>query len=404
MTTRGKKIAYLCVATHMGGAEQSTLDLITRIEEQSLGWYRPWVILPQEDGPLVDRLRQHDVPISVLPMPKGVFGMSQSRPVRSLLMGALFWPAVRTYLAKLHQLVEREAPALVHSNGIKCHALSGRLSKSVPVLWHLRDILSSGAARTVLRRIRSRTPVHVIANSYATAVAFDTSNENPDVVHNGIDSEQFIPGRDPMFRERFGVGLDVPIIGIVGVLQRGKGISGFIDMVALLREDGVDARYVVVGDEIYDTGRDEGIRAELEARVEALGLEGVLHFVGFQSDTVRVMQGLDMLVSASTQPESFGRVVVEAMACGVPVAASALGGVLEIVEDRTNGRLFPPGDASAMARAVRSLLEDDELRKSCVANGRHRVAQRFSIRSYVAGVVRTYDRLLGVGHGALAVR
>jgi glycosyltransferase involved in cell wall biosynthesis len=394
---QSRTIAYYCVATHMGGAEQSTLDLITRIEAQTLGWYRPWVILPQDDGPLVDRLRDHDVPISVLPMPQGFFGMSRERPVRSLLMGALTWPAMRSYLAKLQLLVEREAPSLVHTTGIKCHALSVRLSKSVPVLWHLRDILSGGPARTILRRARSRSSVHVIANSYATALAFDTSNENPDVVYNGIDPERFVPGRGRMFRDALAVGPEVPILGIVGVLERGKGVSEFLDMAALLAEDGIDARYVVVGDQIYDTGRDAGFRAELEAQVEDLDLGGVVHFAGFQNDTVRVMQSLDLLVSASTKPESFGRVVVEAMACGVPVAASALGGVLEIIDDRVTGRLFPPGDASAMARAVRSLLTDDVLREACVINGRTRVEERFSSRNYVAGVVRTYDRILTGG-------
>ena len=116
----------------------------------------------------------------------------------------------------------------------------------------------------------------------------------------------------------------------------------------------------MVGDEIYDTGRDHGLKAELEAKATDLGLDDVLAFVGYDADTVGVMQGLDVLVSASTHPESFGRVVVEAMASGVAVAASALGGVLEIVEDQVTGRLFPPGDAPAMARTVRGLLADPE--------------------------------------------
>lgn len=379
----------------MGGAERSTLDLITRVAAQSLGWYTPWVIVPSDEGPFVDRLRDDGVPFSVLPMPKGIFGMSRARPVRSLLRGALSWPAMRAYLGKLHGLVAEHAPVLIHTNGIKCHALSAGMSNSVPVLWHLRDILAGGPVRTILRRAATRDRVHVLANSYATALAFDSAEPSPVVVYNGIDLTRFVPGRNPGYRERFGVGPEVPVIGIVGVLQRGKGVAEFLEMAALLGKEGVDARYVVVGDEIYDTGRDAGIRRELEARTAALGIADVVQFVGFQQDTVGVMQSLDLLVSASTQPESFGRVVVEAMACGVPVAASAIGGVLEIIDDRITGRLFAPGDASAMARAVRSLLDDDELRRACVTNGRERVALRFSIRNYVAGVVRAYDRIIG---------
>ena len=79
-----RKIAYYCVATHMGGAERSLLDLITRVEAQSAGWYRPFVILPQAEGPLVDAIEERGVPHAVLPMPRGFFGMSRARPVRSL--------------------------------------------------------------------------------------------------------------------------------------------------------------------------------------------------------------------------------------------------------------------------------------------------------------------------------
>ena len=144
----------------------------------------------------------------------------------------------------------------------------------------------------------------------------------------------------------------------------------------------------------YDTGRDAGLRDELEALAEELDLGDHVLFTGYEADNRRVMQGLDLLVSAATAPESFGRVLVEAQACGVPVVASAQGGSLEIVEDRITGRLFRPRDAEAMAvRAVRSVIEDSTMREACIAAARESVEARFTVGSYVAGVVRTYDRI-----------
>ena len=133
-------------------------------------------------------------------MPRGFFGLSRARPVRSLFMGAVNWPAVRSYIKKLERLVADEAPALIHTTGIKCHLLSGRLTRLAPVLWHLRDILAGGATRTMLQRAWGRTPVHLLANSHATAFAFDARIQNPNVVYNGIDTDHFVPGRDPWLR------------------------------------------------------------------------------------------------------------------------------------------------------------------------------------------------------------
>src|SRR5690606_40022677 len=103
----------------------------------------------------------------------------------------------------------------------------------------------------------------------------------------------------------------------VGVIQRGKGLDDFLEMALRLHRAGHDARYVVVGDEIYDTGRDRGYRARLEQRVRDAGMGDLVHFAGFEQDSIGVMQALDLLVSASTRPESFGRVLIEAMACRV---------------------------------------------------------------------------------------
>ncbi|MCA8957547.1 MAG: glycosyltransferase [Planctomycetes bacterium] len=393
-SARYREIAYYCVATHLGGAERSLLDLVTRVGEHTRGWYRPWLILPKADGPLVDAVRAAGLSHTVLPMPSALLSLSRARPLRALVVSAVAWPMLRAYLARLRRLLDERQPALLHTTGIKCHVLSTRLGRRTPLLWHLRDIMPNDATRALLRRYAVHPFVHVLSNSYATANAFQPDAEHPSVVSNGIDTEVFTPGDGSAFRAEAGAPPGVPLIGALGVLQRGKGIDSFLQMAAEVLRGGLDARFAVVGDEIYDTGRDRGLRRELEDLAERLGLADRVHFAGFRRDSVQVLRGLDVLVSASTHPESFGRVLVEAMACGVPVAASAIGGSLEIVTDRDSGRLFPPGDVPAMARAVTELCTDPELRAGCIARGRERVLRLYDVERYVAGVVRAYDRVL----------
>ena len=126
----------------------------------------------------------------------------------------------------------------------------------------------------------------------------------------------------------------------MGVLARWKGQLDFVRAAARLIAEGSQDHFVIVGDEIYDTSGESGFGAELRAQVKDLRLESKIHFTGFMADIPEVMNGLDILVHASTLPEPFGRVVIEGYACETPVIASRAGGILEIAEDGRSALLF----------------------------------------------------------------
>ena len=392
-----RKIAYYCASTRLGAAERGLIDLVGSLREQTLGWYRPWFILPRAEGPLVDRLVELELPHTILPMPKGLVGVNRQGPVRSLLTGALAWPALRGYMTRLEALVEDREPALIHSTGLRCHLLAARLGSGVPVLWHLSDYVGDEPARVLLRRLRKGARVHAITGSYALALALDPAEENPVVVFSGVDPNRFKPGSDPVFRSRFDVGEEVPIIGVVGLPRRGMGLRHFLEMAARLPRHDIDARFVVLPDEQDELSVDDEALFQLEKMATELGIGSLVEFVDGQEDEARALQGLDLLVSPATNPNSSGRIVVEALACAVPVVASAIGGVLDIVEDRVCGRLVPPEDVDTLTRAVAEMIEDEELRSGCVAAGRARAIERFGVDRFVGSVVRAYDRILGPG-------
>lgn len=390
-------ICFYAVASHLGGAERSLLELLRGLSLN--GRYEPWVVLPGP-GPLASELERIGVRTDVLEMPKRFLRLSRDTPLASLGAGALSVPEMALYLTKLAALLRSRKPSLIHTNAIKCHALAALVAPvaGVPALWHLRDIVRPGPTLSVLRALRSApgARIRLVANSAATARSFEgggASDPIP-VVHNGLDPEVFFPKRNRALNGRLGVSADLPVVGIVGVLARWKGQLEFLRMASLLVKAGSPASFAVIGGEIYDTSGGKGYEAELKEEARRLGISDRVLFTGFLKDPVEAVNGLDVLVHASLKPEPFGRVIVEGLACGVPVVASADGGVLEIVEDGKTALLVRPGDIEGMAGAVSQVLEDPSLREKLVSSGRERFLSSFTREAYVRGIEELYSRLL----------
>ncbi len=391
-------VGYYSVATHLGGGERSLLELIRGYgDSQSGAAFRPWVILPRAEGPLVEALEKLGVELDVLPIPESFFKLSRGgAPLSAFQLGLRSVPGMSIYLARLGRLLRARAPALLHTNALKCHALGAVVSPAlrIPLLWHYRDILSEGATLWTLRVLRRASGAHVVANSRATAEAFAPGDSRVAVIHNGIDAETYRPAPNRELHERLGVSPKRPMIGILGVLARWKGQLEFLRMAAELRSRGVDACFAVIGGEIYDTVGDQGYGRALRDEAERLGLGGDVLFAGQLPDPARAINGLDVLVHASVRPEPFGRVLIEGMACEVPVVASAAGGVLEIARNGETALLFRPGDPAGMADAVERLLLEPELARRLARAGRAEFLARFTREEHFRRMQGLYGRIL----------
>ena len=218
------------------------------------------------------------------------------------------------------------------------------------------------------------------------------------IVHNGIDLESYAP--DPgsaVLRREYGLDPERPTVGMVGVLVPWKGFDVFVDAAARLAHRAPRAVFFIVGDEIYDTRGHRGYRRHLEEKVRGLGLEGRVFFTGFRRDVPAIMNSLDVVVHASVRPEPFGRVILEAMACGRPVIATDAGGAPEVLgRDGSAGILVPPGDARAMAEAVLELLRAPARRARMGQAGRERAVGGFSSDAHARGVQQVYEEVLGL--------
>jgi glycosyltransferase involved in cell wall biosynthesis len=205
------------------------------------------------------------------------------------------------------------------------------------------------------------------------------------LVYPGAALDAFDPATlpDPAeARRRLGLAASGPLVGMVARLQRWKGVHVLVEAMAAVRTARPDARAVIVGG-VHET--EPAYPAELEARVQALGLEDVVRFAGFRANVAEWMQAMDIVVHASDR-EPFGIVVIEAMALGKPVIAGAAGGPAEIVTDGIDGLLVPYGDAAALARSILKVLDDAPFAARLGAAARIRAAA-FDDRTYAANVI-----------------
>jgi glycosyltransferase involved in cell wall biosynthesis len=213
------------------------------------------------------------------------------------------------------------------------------------------------------------------------------------VVENGVDTARFARARAEF--ERTPRTSDGTLrVGIVGELSKLKGQEEFVRAAAFVaRRLGDRVEFVVVGE---DRSRGGQYRALLEWLVLQLNLSGSVHLLGRlgEDQLMRVMASLDLLVSAS-HTESFGMAMVEAMACGVPVVATATEGAREIVEDGVTGVLVPVEDVPALAEAVVALLEDEGRRRRLGERAHEVAAERFDLKRMVEATERVYAEALG---------
>ncbi len=257
------------------------------------------------------------------------------------------------------------------------------------VLWHLHDYASR---RPVIARLLRRNAHHcsaVVANS--RSVADDARRVcGGDVpihaVWNAVDLERFSPSGPRIDLDAMS-GLpaahDVVRVGLVATFARWKGHETFLKALAMLPASW-PVRAYIIGGPVYETAGSQVSMGELTDLVTSLGLHGRVGLTGFVQDSSTAMRALDVVVHASTEPEPFGLVIVEAMACGKPVVASLAGGATELIEPGVNALGFTPGDAAALARCLENLLQERSLGQRLGHAGRS-TAERYFTRQRLAG-------------------
>ena len=307
-------------------------------------------------------------------------------------------------LVKLRSLVAMERPHIVHTHSSKAGIL-GRIAARLagcPVVVHsphghvfygyfgkLRTwgvVLAERLAARMTDRIFTLTEL-----GKRDHLRFGVGS--PDkfvVVPCGIDLSKFSSPRRSReeVREEFGFSCEV-VVGWVGRLVPIKGCEYFLRALKIVLRERSEVRGLVVGD--------GPLRKKLEELSEGLGISGRVVFSGAREDIPEVMHAIDLLVLTSLN-EGLGRVLLEAMACGVPVVASRVGGVPEIVIHGETGLLVPPADPRRTAEAILEVLNDSEKAELFSRKGRKR-ARLFDVNRMIEKTEEVYRELLAGREG-----
>jgi glycosyltransferase involved in cell wall biosynthesis len=390
---RPVRILYLNPTGQLGGAEYSLLDLAASLDRRR---FEP-VIACLGDGPLVAAAEERGVQAIAVTVPARFARLSlkgrRSGPI-ALAMSAMSAAPAAWQIRRLAAHTD-----IVHTNGNKAHVLGGLVGGRARLVWHVRDFWRARTFERFMVWLANRRTDAVVANSAAVGGHLTRMGVAAALVYavpNGIDATRFTPdGAAAPVRAEFGWPEGAPLVGIVGILARWKGQDVLLRAFASLLRRRPEARCVVAGDEIYVTQGQTGFRSELQQLARDLGIEHAVGFTGYRQDVPALLRALDVVVHASVEPEPFGRVVAEGMACGRPVIATNAGGVLEVTGGSgTAALLVPPGDIDAMSNALERLLSDRAEAARLGAAGRQRILSTFSVAVHVDRIQSVYERLL----------
>jgi glycosyltransferase involved in cell wall biosynthesis len=360
-----------------GGVERGTVDVARALVEA--GWR---ALVVSRGGPMVHELER-------------VGATHFTLPVHS--KNPLTW---RANFETMVDLMWRERVDLVHARSRMPAWIAFRAARrnGIPFVttFHQRP-----AAGTALKRLYNSVMVrgdrviaisHYVAERLVADYRLDPARLR--VIPRGVDLSMFDPDRVPAERmvrliERWRVPDGVPVVMLPARVTRWKGHSLLVDALARLERGSFHC--LMVGD---DAGR-RSVRAALEPRIARLGLTPYVHFVGRTDDMPAAYKLADVVVSASLDPEPFGRVMIEAQAMGRPIVATDHGGARETVLPGETGWLVAPNDPAALAEGIRAALAlDEDARARLSDRAVAHVRTNFSRYQMCARTLSVYSELL----------
>ena len=363
------KILHLNHVPYLGGAEIALLNLLSRYDRRR---YEPVVLAPA--GALTEALQGMGVRCVQIPPLPGL-----NRYTLPRFLGRL--PGLLTK-------IRREQPDLLYANTNFTSLYSGLLGQwlGIPALGHIRDIEPLGSmGRSLIRRNSALIAISQAVVRYLVQEQIPAGRIH--CVYDGVDLQQYQARKEQKRLEKN----SKLTIGIVGQIGHRKGHIFLLEALREMVERFPELMLWIVGTEPDHST--EAYTERLLRSVERWKLQGHVKFWGFRPDIPEILAQLDVLVLPSLQ-EPFGKIVIEAMAVGVAVVASKVGGVPEIVLDGESGLLAPPADAVGLREALMTLLSDPELRNKIAAAGQQRAREHFSLQRNVTETEALYETFL----------
>jgi sugar transferase (PEP-CTERM/EpsH1 system associated) len=381
-TTRDERplVAHVLFRFDVGGLENGVANLIDRMPRDS---YRHAVVSLTEVTAFRQRIARDDVSFHALHKRSG-HGLRLYPALFRLFRG------LRPRIVHTRNLAALEAtlPAWAAGVPIRIHGEHG---------WDVVDLDGTSRRYRLVRRLYRPFVTRYVAvsrglESYLVE-RVDAPRERVGRICNGVDIERFMPapdGREPIdgspFNDR-----RLWLVGTVGRMQSVKDqptlAKAFLRALAITPEAAARMRLVLIGD--------GPLRNEVAAILAAAGRSDLAWMPGERTDVPRILRGLDCFVLPSLA-EGISNTILEAMASGLPVIATRVGGNSELVDEETTGSLVPAGEADALASEILRYFRDPALGASRGRAGRARAQELFGLDDMTRRYRALYDELLGV--------
>jgi glycosyltransferase involved in cell wall biosynthesis len=379
------KLLYLNASSQLGGAERNLIDTICAVRDRDSS-IEIVVLITATDGPLVAELNRLDVQVILLELPSKIAQLGDSglkgenNRLVSLLSFARNITLVGEFISYWRQLkksILQINPDVIHSNGMKTHLLAASLGISTPIIWHLHDFIGSRVLVKQLLKLFVNRASGAIAISQS--IADDWQAVFPalqiELIYNAIDIDRYKPQSNIRDSQHLNIGL-------VATYALWKGHDIFIQAIGHIAKQRPELqstiKFYIIGGAIYETAKSQYSKSQLQQLARDLNVEDWLIFIGFQQDIVSSYNMLDIVVHASTQPEPFGRTIVEAMACEKAVIVAQAGGAAELFTHQQDAIGVLPDDPLALSAAIEKLINSPSDRTALGIAGRITVMQRFN--------------------------
>ena len=360
----------------VGGAEEMVLNLIRHLPER----FEPVVCCINHENVIGHEIRKTGVPMSVLGLMPGL-----RHP----------W-----HVAGIRRYLRETTPTIVHTFLLTA-SLYGRLAavlERVPIVIGTEvNVYERKRAHHVLaeRLLMAGTDRVIVSANSVRDFYVDQIHADPDkidVVYNAVDWKSIEPTRSrEQMRASLGIDQDARVAGVIARLTEQKGHRYLLE--ALTAPALADLHLIVVGD--------GELRETLSAGAQRLGVAGRVHFLGARRDLGDLLAAMDVFVMPSLW-EGLPLSMILAMGAALPVVATAVAGIPEILESGTTGWLVPPADSAALTAALAGVFADRARAAAVGEAARRSVLPRFGVDGYVSSIVSLYDRLLAERASAIS--
>ena len=295
---------------------------------------------------------------------------------------------------ELIKIIKNENISLIHLNNGIISNLSGIIAGKlmhVPVIVHQRGKVWKSKTTVFFSKW---IDAYIAISNFIKQELFSVgvNNKKITIAPEGLNLLEYNLDIDISYlKNEFGNNKDFLKIALVGCLVPWKGQKVLIKAIDKLIRQGLKVKAFIIGG---TAKKDKWYERELKALVKKLSLEESVIFTGRRNDIPALLKYMDIIVHTSTEPEPFGRVIIEAMAMGKPIIATKIGAPVEIIKDGVNGFLVPPGEPNFLAKHIRKISKNKEFLKFIGKNARKQVEKNYSIKIHTKIIENLYRSIL----------